>query len=691
MARKPHNYAHFQNLVNELKDQNAGNIASLQSHLEIQTDVLQSMKGFMLQGVQLENEDLKRDRDKNGKAKPSNSFLGIEKQLESQTVVLKEMSKFFNTKLPDVLLKETEPEKEQTSILSRMLGFWRKKEKDDIKRDKENRLEGRDSKGKKKEWVLPKGMRAGGGKGFMGMLGNFLSTALLGIPGGLRRFMPRALGLALLPKLARGVALMITGPRLIQAMEAGFDQKTFSGGVTGFIDSYFAHGGEGYTSLAMAAAGGAGKAAVLGFALLGPRGAIIAGILGGALTGLNHIFAEDKSKMNSKGVFDAVKEHLKTNLTGWAGGLGAFLGAKTFMALGPAGMIAGAILGAGVGIIGAGTIKEMMKVEKAGEKDVGKAFRQGLKNYLVSEEFAPVAKLMPYGAGLFGAAAFAGFGPAGMLAGMILGAGAGIIGGPVLVEALKAQGTEGGALADHMKTALWKYLKNSPYIQKALFGAGLFGIAGMMGLGPLGLVAGIFVGGIVGIIAQWITETLGDLAGAKFKKAFGVEKILTPLEKELAKTNKTADYRAKQLATQKKGTFHKKGVAGFAQGFWGGKADPYEQMQTLYSGYLQALAEGRAQGMYQEKGVFHPSAASHVSRHMNVLEGKDSAEFDAIKLKFLQNKLDEERKNTGRPDTGSSSSIMQDQSVQNVDVNYFTEGQMDYLDMNGKGLIENVR
>ena len=154
MARKPHNYAHFQNLVNELKDQNAGNIASLQSHLEIQTDVLQSMKGFMLKGLQSDADTLRKER--------------------------------------------------------------------------ENELEGKKDKRKALNMKSKMDMPRFSGKGFMGMLGNFLSTALLGIPGGLRRFMPRALGLALLPKLAKGVALMVAGPSLIKALQAGFDQKTFS-------------------------------------------------------------------------------------------------------------------------------------------------------------------------------------------------------------------------------------------------------------------------------------------------------------------------------------------------------------------------------------------------------------------------------------------------------------------------------
>ena len=176
----------------------------------------------------------------------------------------------------------------------------------------------------------------------------------------------------------------------------------------------------------------------------------------------------------------------------------------------------------------------------------------------------------------------------------------------------------------------------------------------------------------MGIIAQWITETIGDLAGATFRKAFGIEKILTPLEKELAKTQESSSFQSKQLATQKKGTWK----TGSARQNIGkrGKADPYDQMQTLYSGYLQALAEGRAQGMYQEKGVFHPSAAAHVARTTDVLR-KDSAEFDAIKLKFLQNELDEERKSMSRPNTGSTGdSHMVDNSQQINNINQQISG-----------------
>ena len=504
MARKPHNYVHFQNLVNELKEQNINNVAGLQSHLEVQTDVLQSMKGLMLQGVQLENEDLKRDRDKNGKAKPSNSFLGIEKQLESQTVVLKEMSKFFNTKLPDVLLKETEPEKEQTSILSRMLGFWRKKEKDDIKRDKENRLEG-GVFDKKKKWDLPKGLRAGGGKGFMGMLGNFLSTALLGIPGGLRRFLPRSLGMAMLPKLARGVAAVVAGPALIEALQAGFNQNTFTGGVTAFIDSYFSEGSEGYNSLASAAMGTAGKGALIGFALGGPKGAIMAGILSGVLGGLNHMFTEDKSKMDSGAVMKKMKKHLLENLETYVGIGAGIMGAKAGLAIGGLpGMIAGGILGAGIGMIGSGTIREMIKVEEGGEKDLGVAFREGLKNYYMKIDWGSGAGAAGAGA-LFFAGIGSTFGPHGMFAGALLGSAVGLLGGPILSEALRIDQKEGKGMADAMKKATWNYIKTqakNPYVTSALAGATAGGILGSVGTLP-GMIAGTIIGAIFGVILQW--------------------------------------------------------------------------------------------------------------------------------------------------------------------------------------------
>jgi hypothetical protein len=64
-----------------------------------------------------------------------------------------------------------------------------------------------------------------------------------------------------------------------------------------------------------------------------------------------------------------------------------------------------------------------------------------------------------------------------------------------------------------MKTQLWKYLQSSPYLKHALLGAGLFGGAAMLGLGPVGLVAGIVIGGAIGIIATWVGKALEDLIG----------------------------------------------------------------------------------------------------------------------------------------------------------------------------------
>ena len=143
-----------------------------------------------------------------------------------------------------------------------------------------------------------------------------------------------------------------------------------------------------------------------------------------------------------------------------------------------------------------------------------------------------------------------------------------------------------------------------------------------------------------------------------------------------------ASFQSKQLATQKKGTF----FAGSARQNIGkkGKADPYEQMQTLYSGYLQALAEGRAQGMYQEKGVFHPSAASHVARTTDVLK-KDSAEFDAIKLKFLQNKVNEDANSGAGNQSGASLYHTDYSSVNNSTT---VQQNHEFVNMDGGGLLD---
>ena len=447
MARKPHNYTHFQSLVSQLKEQNDNNFAGLSTLLEAQTSILQSLKGAKLKELQQDQADLRKD--------------------------------------------------------------------------KENRLEGK--KGGKKEIKMPGFLK--GGKGIMGGIGQFLSTALLGIPGGLRRFMPRALGIPLMFGLARGMAAMIAGPKLVEALSAAFDKKSFGAGFEGFIDSYFTPSGKPYDPLMGAAAGGFGMGALGGLAILGPRGAIIGGILGGALTGLHHILKEDKSdsKMKSGDVMEKIKTHLKDNITLYAGTGMALKGALLGLRAGPAGMVAGAILGAGIGIIGAGTIMEMMEVEAGGETDYGVIFKKGLINYLKSSEFSAVQNLAPWAGGAAGAAMFAGLGPAGMIAGMILGAGAGIVAGPVLLEALTSKEGAGKGLAKVASDALWDYLKSSKYLRGGLFGAALFGGAGALGLGPVGMIAGAIIGAVMGVLVTWLTYAVSDFVGPRLAKVFGLD------------------------------------------------------------------------------------------------------------------------------------------------------------------------
>ena len=487
MARKPHNFVHFQNLVNDLKDHNKNNIATIEKQLEVQSSLLYSMRGLLIK---------EGDREK--------------------------------TRL------RTEKENEL-----------------------EEKKEGRKSLNMKSKVNMPRFS----GKGFMGMLGNFLSTALLGIPGGLRRFMPRSLGLALLPKLARGIALLVAGPSLIKALQAGFDQDTFSGGVTAFIDSYFSPSGGPYKSLAGAAAGGAGKGALIGFGLLGPRGAIIGGLLGGALTGLNHVFNADRGKMDSGAVVSKMKTHLLENLGSYASVAVGIMGGKAGLAIfGLPGMIAGTILGAGIGMIGSGAIKEMIKIEEGGEKDLGVAFREGLKEYYMKIDWGSGAGAAGAGAVFFGALGLKA-GPHAGVAGALLGAGVGLLAGPILSEALRIDKNEGKGMADAMKTATWNYIKRSsknPYITSAIAGATAGGILGSVGTLP-GMVAGAIIGAVFGIIVTWLTEVVGTWAGEQFAKAFGIEKIkkeLSPAEKALKKefADKETGFGAQALFTGKKRT-----------------------------------------------------------------------------------------------------------------------------------------
>jgi len=612
MARKPHNYSHFQNLVNELKNQNKENIATIEKQMEVQSALLYSMRGLLLKGV------------------------------------------------------ETEKTK--------------------VRKDKEDRLEG--AKEKRKDLTMKSKMNLPrfSGKGFMGMLGNFLSTALMGIPGGLRRFMPASLGMALLPKLARGIALLVAGPSLVKALQAGFDQDTFSGGVTAFINSFFSPSGGAYQSLAEAAAGGAGKGALLGFGLLGPRGAIIGGVLGGALTGLNHIFAEDKSKVDSKGVMNAVKEHLHKNLVMWVGGAGAFLGAKTFMALGPAGMIAGAILGAGIGILGAGTIKEMMQIEKATGADWKTAMTQGLVNWFSSDQMKGILDFAPGGGALFGAMVLGRFGPAGMMAGLILGAGAGLLAGPVLAEALRIDKEEGKGMAKAYRKALVNYFKESPYAKKMVTGGVLGGIAGgFLTAGSIpGILGGMIIGAALGYATQFIIDELDEFFGISKRKGEVAKQLKQEVDKYgHAVSGKTVAHQTTEIAD----TVTENLPLG---------ATPSSWMASRLLGII-ANWENISRVMFPGKNappINNSELPFNTLNNPIMLRALRNANVDVEQLARLQ-KEDYDRRynewemNRQRTNPNSQGTVVNsDASTTNYHINNGTNGTQEYSDLTGSGLFD---
>lgn len=346
MARKPHNFAHFQNLVNELKSQNENNIATLSDQMAIQTGVLMSLQSF-----------------------------------------------FVKTRQQDTL------------------------------KEKEARLEA--STGKTGKSLLSgKGvaMPRFSGKGFMGMLGDFLSTALMGIPGGLSKFLPARLGLPLLGSLSRGIAALVAGPKLLEALEAGFNQETFSGGVQAFFNTFF--GEEEMTSFGESIAGGAGKGALLGITVLGPKGAILGGILGGALMLLKNVFQKDE-KLDVGKLYDRVKEHLKTNLSTYAPLAGSVLGAKMGMLGGPTGMIVGALLGGAIGYLVGEPLAKVLANPNNGDWDaVTNDLKKEFLNQIMQQSYIKSA----IGGGLIGA----GFGamsmtPVGIIGGAIIGVALGLI------------------------------------------------------------------------------------------------------------------------------------------------------------------------------------------------------------------------------------------------------------------------
>lgn len=344
MARKPHNFAHFQNLVNELKSQNENNIATLSDQMAIQTGVLMSLQSFFVKSRQ---QDIVKEK---------------EARLEASTG------------------------KTGKSLLSG------------------------------KGVAMPKFS----GKGFMGMLGDFLSTALMGIPGGLSKFLPARLGLPLLGSLSRGIAALIAGPKLLEALEAGFNQETFSGGVTAFFNTFF--GEEEMTSFGESIAGGAGKGALLGITVLGPKGAILGGILGGALMLLKNVFQKDE-KLDVAQLYEKVKKHMIDNIDSYATGAGAVLGGKLGMIGGPVGIITGALIGGAFGYLVGAPLAKVLADPNNGDWDaVTTNLKKEFYNQVMQQSYIKAA----LGGAIIGAGMGA-FTPVGVIGGAIIGVALGLV------------------------------------------------------------------------------------------------------------------------------------------------------------------------------------------------------------------------------------------------------------------------
>jgi len=273
---------------------------------------------------------------------------------------------------------------------------------------------------------------------------------------------------------------------------------------------------------------------LIGTAIGGPVGGVAGAIIGagvGAVAGIvaNKILSKaegEDGKIDSTKIKSAVLTLMKENpkfatiiATTTAGGLlGAFGG-------GPMGAIAGAILGAGVGLIAGPLVDQILKTDAmtTGSGKLSDAVVEVMKKN-------PTLRRISLGAATGGILGAISGGPVGMIAGAIIGASIGYMVDLVDKDLLaRKESNKKAGSNTPMLDAILQSINENPEIAK--WGSSVIGAAvGTAVAGPVGLVAGAFLGYAFGKVSEMVAGVFAR------QQQNSNESILKSIANELLKT-----------------------------------------------------------------------------------------------------------------------------------------------------------
>ena len=335
--------------------------------------------------------------------------------------------------------QQVNAQKDTTASLRKLHAYFLKKDRATMRQKLEAALEERNAEKveKTKEKSGPKGKNLFDkkipNKGLFGSFMNFMMTGALGSAGagifkGLWNSFKWGSGTGM--KLARFAGAAILVPSLWNALSKAFEQKDFKNGINTFVSEFFGNGDDVAKPFGEKIGDAAGKGALLGFAVGGVQGMILGGLIGAAIVALPKVFENDKIKPTE--MYEKVKTYMQStffNTEGKTGAVvGGFLGSIIGKNFGPAGMIAGALLGSGIGFLG-GTLVRAVEIKENEQISLGKAFQKAMLEQILKNKTLSM--------GLFGmgiGAAVGTFTPVGMLGGAIIGAAIGAVTGAIADE-----------------------------------------------------------------------------------------------------------------------------------------------------------------------------------------------------------------------------------------------------------------